>query len=569
MVSKRKVLFLQLPQLDNDATGLNENLPVAAACLEQAARQEGEGRYHEFLHLPEPLLNAGSPRLIAHISDLAPDVIACTLYLWNLEWTLRLLKALHRRLPGLQSVVGGPETAREHPLLYRAGVAQVVVVGEGETVFPKILRALRTGVAADYSTVAFKTRRGYRWGHALPDPVDLERLPPPAALFTGGPDARGMAYLEASRGCPMRCTYCRYPHLRRTRSFLSPATVEARVRDLQRLGAREIRFTDPTFNAHPDFETILQRLVKLNRPHRLSFFAEINADRLSEHQADQLAAAHFVDIEVGLQSRDPEVLRAIRRPTNLPRLEEGVRRLTRRGIKVTLDVMYGLPLQTVAEVESSVKWALRFRSVNVQCLQTLLLPGTELRTRRKVWHIRAADRPPYAVTSTGTMCEADFRNVERMIAAHPRLSSDVPTVRLVGRTLPDLFAETVTVENRELTTGGPVPGTGNRRAVCFKGGDLYGCRKAIGRFIRKAVRQEPDTLFQFVLAVDHEEPLDLLDDLIAVLRACPSHLNDRYTTVAAHGKLAARRLLIQLPGARRLSRDWINAAEDLLSGAFF
>jgi radical SAM superfamily enzyme YgiQ (UPF0313 family) len=569
MPSKRKVLFLQLPQLDNDVSGPNENLPLAAAYLQHAAEQSEEGRHHEFYRIPEALQNSATPKLAEHIADLKPDVIAATLYLWNIEWTIRLLRIIQARLPGINTVVGGPEIAHAHPFLYRQGVAQVVVEGEGERVFPAILRAFRKGGQTDFSTVAFLTDQGYRWGQKTPDPVDLASALPPPAYPACGPNTRGMAYVETSRGCPMRCTYCRYPHLRRTLSFVDPEILEARVRALRRLGAREIRFIDPTFNAHPRSREILQRLARLNRSHALSFFGELMADRITEEDADLLAAANFVDVEVGLQSRDAVVLREIRRPTNLARLEAGVRRLTRRNIKVTLDVMYGLPLQGLDDLRHTLPWATRLRGVNVQCLQTLLLPGTELRVRRRAWRLTAAPRPPYAVTSTSTLAAADFRTIEDMISAHPRLRSDISTARFVGRVLPDLFPEEVAIEVSALDALKKAPGTGNRRALSIGGDDLFGGHKSLAAFISRAVRSEPDTLFQFVLTPLREEPLDLLDILITTLRRCPSHSLDRYAASANRNLMAARRVLIRVPPGQRLAPDWIREAEALLTGAFF
>jgi hypothetical protein len=506
---------------------------------------------------------------MAHIEALQPDVIAATLYLWNIEWTLRVLKTIQARLPGVRTVVGGPETAREHPFLFRSRVPHAVVVGEGESVFPAILRAFRVGGRPDFLTAAFLTTRGYRWGTTVPSPVDLVTALPPPEYPSCGPNERGMAYVETSRGCPMRCTYCRYPHLRRTLSFLDPAILETRVRTLRQMGAREIRFIDPTFNAHPRSREILQRLVRLNRSHKLSFFAELTADRLSEEDADLLSAANFVDIEVGLQSRDPDVLREIRRPTNLAKFETGVRRLTCRHIKVTLDIMYGLPLQGLNDLQRTLPWASRIRGVNVQCLQTLLLPGTELRARRRTWRLAAGVLPPYPVTSTSTLTASDFHAIEDMIAAHPRLRSDISTTRFVGRKLPDLFDETLTLEAAEVGRLINAPGTRNRRALLLGGKDLFGYRQDLAAFLSRAVKAEPDTLFQFVIAPEREEPLDLVDSLIATLRRCPPHLLDRYAAAANRNLMVARRILIRLPGGRRFDPAWIQEAESLLAGAFF
>lgn len=566
MPKRKTVLFIQLPQLDNDLKAGHENVPLASAMLQYAAEQAGEGAYYEFIRLPESAQDAGNQSLLEAVTRLAPDVLAGTLYLWNIERTLRVIRLLSDRLPETRFVLGGPEVAYAHPFLFKKSTADALVVGEGEIVFPALLRTFRTGSPAPYSTVARRTHDGYHWGNKPTPAVCLSQQLPPPGYGACRPDARGMAYLEASRGCPMRCTYCRYPHLRRSMSFLEPDDILSRVRALRRLGAREIRFVDPSFNAHPRFDEIVQRLARLNRSRTLAFFAEINAERLTRVQADNLARARFADIEVGLQSRDPVVLKAIRRPTSLEKLETGIRLLTRRRIKVTLDIMYGLPLQNINDVRRSATWALKLPSTNVQCLQTLLLPGTELRDRRREWRMSAQPLPPYSVTSTSTMDPGAFSEVEALIARNPKLRSDVPTTQFVGRRL-ELFSSRIEVA---LPAPDVKPAiTTNRCALLFSGPDLFGCRASIARLIRSAIRREPDSLLQFVLCPEHEEPLDLLDELIRVIRSEPPHLIDRYSPVSLPGKIASRRLMIQLPRRKRLSHEWAAEAEDLLATAFF
>lgn len=568
MPAQRQVLFIQLPQLDNDVSGVNENIPIAAAYLRHAAEQAGEHRFHSFETLPEPEQHLNTSALADLIARRAPDVVAATLYLWNIERTLRLFRLLRARLPRVNLFLGGPEVARRHPFLFRQRDADAIVVGEGETVFPALLRGARGGPAPDFDGVATRTAAGYRWGRQPAPPVDLAVQLPPPGYGPCRPDARGMAYLETSRGCPMRCAYCRYPHLRRTLSFLPAAQVLARVKALARLGAREIRFVDPTFNAHPEFRAILRHLADLNRAQRLRFFAELNATTLTREDATLLAAARFTEVEVGMQSRDPLVLRTIHRPSRLQPLDEGLRHLARERIKVTLDVMYGLPEQRLADVVRSTRWALRFPRANVQCLQTLLLPGTELRDRRARWRMQGEARPPYAVTATRTMSPDDFRSVETLLQRTPRLRSDVPTTRFVGPRLPDLFPEQHRLAVPADLGGSVVPGTGIRRAFLLEGPDLFARRAPLAAFLRRAIRSEPDSLFQFVLIPRHEEPLDLLDPLADAIRAAPPHLLDRTAAVALAGKTASRRLLILARPGTRLAADWQAAAEAALSQWF-
>jgi molybdenum cofactor biosynthesis enzyme MoaA len=378
-----------------------------------------------------------------------------------------------------------------------------------------------------------------------------------------------MAYMEASRGCPLRCAYCRYHHQREGVSFLTADETMARVRAFQRQGAREIRFIDPTFNSNPAFEEIILRLAAWNNRRRVKFFAEINADRLTPHQARLLAAAHFKEIEVGVQSRDPRVLRLIRRPVGLSDLERGIRALLARNIRVTVDIMAGLPGQTAHDIKSSVAWAARLKGARVQCLQTLLLPGTDIRRERKRWKLVADDRPPYAVTTTSTISAPRMRSLLACIQQQIGVIADCPTRRFVGRDLPDLFPEQIHLSAFFARWPQHAPGRETRRAIVFHGLDLFAYHEHIENFIHAAICREPHILWQFVLAPEREEPLDLLDRLIAGLRQCPPHLNDRWILLDTGGHMAARRIMLRLQSRCRYDQGWVEAADALLRSEFY
>ncbi len=565
------LLFLQLPQLDNVVAGPHENLYLAAAYLDWAVQRSPLGRDIVTTRLPPELDMADDDTLLHAITSIRPRYLACTLYLWNIERSLHLMRRVKHALPDTLLLAGGPEVARPHPLLEKHPAVDVAVVGEGEWVLPAILAACQAGRRAAFSCAAWKTGARMAWGRAIPPEIALAHDLPPPDWPGLAPDEHGMAYVETSRGCPMRCTYCRYHHLRRRVSLLAPEAVADRVRLLRAKGAGEIRFVDPTFNAHPRFTETLRLLAKLNRDRKLAFFAELRADRLTPGQADLLAAARFTDIETGVQSLDPHVLRTIRRPSDPARIGAGVRLLTERGIKVTLDLMVGLPYQTRAMVEEAIEWAMEFPSkVHVQFMHLLMLPGTELRRQAGRFRMRYDPLPPYAVRETPWMSRADFLDIENRIATTPRLRADHPTARLIDRTLPDLFAKpaviTVPWPTPEALPAGP---RSARQAWIFRGDGLYAHRNALCAAIQGAIRTSPHTLWQFVLEPETEEPLDLLDALIAEIRSHPPMIVDRYPPVELRGLIASRRILIRLRNGRNYDPDWVEAARDCLEAAFF
>lgn len=571
MVDIKKTLhiqFLQLPRLENDSRGEKENLPMAGFYLSHAlerTKRQGTSYRIRFLSPEEEALDDG--HLIELVAARRPDIVCATLYLWNIERTLDLLRRIRRSLPEVVIICGGPEVASGHPFLFKSRVPDVAVAGEGEAVFPLILNALAEGGRLDFDQVAWKMEKGYVWGSQSTPVLSLSESLPPLDHPGWCPDDNGMAYLEAGRGCPMRCSYCRYSQMRRGTSFLNAEEVVARVRILKSRGATQIRFVDPTFNANPAFGKILAALKSLNKDRAIKFFAELQADALSRAQIRLLSDAGFTEVEVGLQSRDPRVLRNICRPVRLKHLEENLRRMSRSGIRVTLDLMYGLPEQTLEEVLDSLKWARTFRRTQVQCLQTLLLPGTALRESRKQWKMKADHRPPYAIHSTGSLAKEDILEIEEFL--HKKYASDCMTRKFVGRALPDLFLERLSLDLDNVGKTLEIPGSSSRRAIIFQGKDLYSKREKILAIQRRAIRSESHMLWQFVLCPDREEPLNLLEDMIAEIRRHSSHWIDRFACVAGWERVTSRRVFVLLNKGRRYDRGWSEAAEKVLEDHFF
>lgn len=562
---------------------------LAAACLQSSLERSSEGGRWVTLPTPAAQDTADNASLLASILALDPDVIGATLYLWNIERTLRLLAAIRRARPAVRTVVGGPEVSHEHPLLFPASRAMrprrphvatgvdVAVVGEGEAVFPSILASLRRGASTGWRSVAWRRNGRFFWGNSPPPVRPLAELLPPADHPVYRPDASGMAYLETNRGCPMRCAFCCYNLRRRGWSSLSPSEIGRRIRILRDRGTREIRLVDPTFNAHPQFRRVLGAFCRANADRKLRFFVELRADTLTEQDARRLAQANVCEAEVGVQSTDPNVLRTIRRPTRIDRVLAGIERLQRQGIQPTIDFLYGLPGQGPDDIERSLSLLARFPRAHPQFLPLLLLPGTELRDRCSELGLRAQRLPPYRVQSTDRLSARQLQSAEA--AAIEELGGfDSPTRRFVGNRLPDLFPERVRVTvgpNGNLSAAdrgfraGSAPGqqkTSNRRAVFLAGDNLFASRTSLASWIREAVASEPDMLWQFVLVPSSEEPIDLLEGLVGVLRRLPSHWLDRLVSPPGTHRLAARRLLVQLPRGRVFDAEWREAAESLLAG---
>ncbi len=551
---KKKILFIQLPLLDNDTSTQRENFPFAGLWLSHALSQHSEGEFWEVVPAPAKWDELDNANLIQKILVSGVEAVAFTLCLWNVERGLRIAGMLRKSCPELFLMAGGPEISEDHPFLLEEPFFNALVTGEGEAVFPEILKGIRIGKLPAYDNVLVSGSKGWNRGSKPPPQIDLASVQVPVAMLRECIKVRPSVYVETSRGCPLTCTYCRYHHLQKGVRALPAEAAAQRVQELRAAGAREIRFVDPTFNARADFTGLLKRLAEINTDRKLGFFAELRADTLTPEQAELMAKANFVEVEVGVQSTDPKVLRAIRRPVNIAQVEKGIRLLTGAGVKVTLDLMYGLPEQTIDDVLRSIEWARGFGpNISIQCMQTLLLPGTDLRDQSELYGMKAMPLPPYGVFSTSTMSEEEMTRIEVLLHDSIELPADPVTSRFTGYRLEGLFKEQAGQ---------------NRCAVIIRGDDLNARRKEICQMIEQAIVREPDILWQFVLCSEREEPIGLLEAMIETIKKQPPHLLDRYASAALFDQIASRRIFVRLKKGCKYDAIWRDQVEELLGRHF-
>ncbi|MDF7823536.1 radical SAM protein [Pontiellaceae bacterium B12227] len=565
-MSQKHILYLQLPLLDNDTKSERENFPFAGAYLDHALCNSPESEFHSSSFSPSHWDELDTRHLVEALYETNCDIIACTLYLWNIERTQRIAALLKKMRPNLKIVAGGPETAKDHPLLFETASAfDAVVTGEGEMTFPALLNYWRTGTPADYDNLALRTSKGWKWG-SLPAPsANLADAQPTEETIMHCVQNRPVVYLETVRGCPLTCSYCRYYQLHTGLRMLTTEQVMHRISRFRELGAKEIRFVDPTFNARPKFTEFLAAIAELNHDQQLSFFAEIRSDTLTKEQANLMRKANFTAVEVGVQSISAEVLKNVARPTRLSKIGKGIQFLCDAGVHVVLDIMYGLPGQDLDEVKRSLDWGLAFGgNVQVQCMQTLLLPGTVLRNDSNHWNLVHDSHPPYSIQQTDHLSPDDIRTIEILLDEHPNLPADPITPRFSSRRLARLFKEQHRIATYQLNK--PVPGIGNRRALLIEGANLFSHLDEISNLIDRAIQAEPDGLWQFVLVPEREEPLDLIEKLVCVIRQHPPHMLDRFASASAFEVTVSRRLYVRTNPL--ISNAWKDAAEELLRESF-
>ncbi|MDR1643308.1 MAG: DUF4080 domain-containing protein [Clostridiales bacterium] len=379
---------------------------LALYSLREAAKSPGRD-----IIVKEYTINQDTGFVLRDIFSLKPDVCCFSVSIWNVTQTLSIIDRLKIVLPSCVIICGGPEASFESKSLFSSKL-DAVVKGEGEAVFKMALGAIEKGVG-------FSETPGmiYRDGADLletedPLPLDMATLPFP---YRNGLDEFNgrILYYESSRGCPFSCAYC-----------LS-ANDPLRVLPLDRVFGeldffldgkpRLVKFVDRTFNCSKARSTAIWERLIANDNGFTSFHFEIGGDLLGQRELDLLKRARkgLFQFEVGVQSSSPDTLARTSRSSNLARLSENVRILKTFGnINLHLDLIAGLPGETLEKSEQSLNFVASLAPDQLQLGFLKLLKGSELRRNAKALGIAYANDPPYEVLETPDLSFADLAKLK-------------------------------------------------------------------------------------------------------------------------------------------------------------
>lgn len=395
-----KISLLQLPIQGHDFFFSNENIPLAAAYLKTVAAQQNI----DVQLVPRQVMSYGSDQTILRfLVDARPVLVGMSCYQWNLERSLFLARQLKRELPLCTIVLGGPEITPDNDFLLQHGDFDIGVVGEGEPVWEPLLQSFPR--IPKLPGLLLKNKDGqWHFTGTNTSRVSLRHLPSPYLSGCLDQHVEKVLWLETVRGCVHRCAYCYY-HKQSPRLRLFPQEhILSEVRRATDHGIKEIVFLDPCFAKRPRLGTLLDRLAADNSAGGMGFHAECNAEDIDAVTAKKLSLAGFTQLEVGLQSTKAGTLRLIRRRFHPQRFLEGVKHVQKGNIKVMVDLIAGLPGDTLDDVRRSIDWVLEHEAYDFLMLYPLsLLPATELRQRSRELGLSAMTHPPYFVTRSPEM----------------------------------------------------------------------------------------------------------------------------------------------------------------------
>ncbi len=187
--------------------------------------------------------------------------------------------------------------------------------------------------------------------------------------------------------CRSKCSYCDFASVAEADEQLVAATAEAILNDIRRWGASALPGMvetvylgggTPTHVA----DSAVRVLRQVARHFRVREGAEItveaNPESLSASVAEELRGAGATRLSLGVQSFDDRVLRLLGRPHDAAEATRAADIAARSGMDLSIDLMCGVPGQTMSSWQDTLDRALRTGATHVSVYPLSLEEGTPL-----------------------------------------------------------------------------------------------------------------------------------------------------------------------------------------------
>lgn len=315
------------------------------------------------------------------ILSQSPDIVGISVYIWNVEQSKKLVAQLKQQQPTLIIVLGGPEVSYEPAYFIENWDIDYLVSGEGEKVLGELLYALQNN--ADVEIEAVSSRHKTSNLTAKADLNILETFDSPYNLEIDKPHLKNrILYVESSRGCPYRCSYC-LSSLEKGVRYFSEDYIKNNLKILINSDVNRIKFLDRTFNLNPIHTAMVFDFLIENYRKNLSCQFEIYADLLTKENIaylNQRLPKHFFRFEIGIQSTHTPTNQSVNRKQDFSILSQNIEWLM-KGEKVDLhlDLIAGLPYEDFNRFVESFNHVFRLKAKEIQLGFLKMLRGTELR----------------------------------------------------------------------------------------------------------------------------------------------------------------------------------------------
>ena len=284
-------------------------------------------------------------------------------------------------------IAGGPHPTGDPIGTLKMGF-DIVVQGEGEGIFPKLIRNIIAD--DDYTSlqgIAISDSKKFVLNHP-PKKIDINSFPPFSIKHNKfGP-------IEITRGCPWTCRYCQTPFLFGTRvRHRSVSNVCKWIKTMKKTSSLDIRFISPNafMYGSKDGKTVnvdkIEELLKsvrqiLGSDGRVffgTFPSEVRPESVTKETVEVVTKYCDNDnLVIGAQSGSERILDHICRGHGVDEVRQAVKLTIDSGLKANIDFIFGFPHEKEEDKIRTLNLAKELASIGarIHAHTFMPLPGT-------------------------------------------------------------------------------------------------------------------------------------------------------------------------------------------------
>ena len=402
--------------------------------------------YADHIVLKEYTINQQKDDIMRDIYLEHPDVVCVSCYIWNLSFVKELMADLIKILPGADFWAGGPEVSYDaEKFLTENSEFKGVMVGEGEETFKEL-----AGYYVKKNPQDLKDMTGicYRDGDQIihngwRQIMDLSSIP---FIYKDLSEFKNrIIYYESSRGCPFSCSYCLSSIDKKLR-FRDTETVKKELQFFIDNKVPQVKFVDRTFNCKHDHAMAIWKYINEHDNGVTNFHFEISADLLREEELQEMSTMRpgLIQLEIGVQSTNPDTIKAIHRTMDFEKLKGIVDRIHSFGnIHQHLDLIAGLPYEDYDSFRHSFNDVYALKPQQLQLGFLKVLKGSHMMEMCREYGIVYKTQEPYEVLSTKWL-DYDhvlkLKTVENMVEVYYNSGQFQNTLEYLEKFFQDAFS---------------------------------------------------------------------------------------------------------------------------------
>ncbi len=340
---------------------------------------------------------AGGSRkmLLANIEAVKPDIIGLSCVTPTAARTYEIAEDLRREVPDVKIVMGNLHPSVYYREIISKGLADAVVIGEGEITFVELVKAWEDGASpAVVKGIAYSENGVVAVTPPRPFVEDLDSLPYPAwrffpieryCMFNFARVRKPATLVLGSRGCPYGCNFCSLKIMGRRRRRRSARNIADEFEFMNsEFGYRQMSFIDPIFPfSEAEALEFSEELIRRGLHKKVTWITETRVDLVNKRMLSAMKEAGLSRIMYGFETGTEEGLESIDKSFTVEQTRKAVADTRKAGIQIIGFFMIGVPDDTVSSIENTIRFA---KSLDIDFAKFTVFspfPGTKIHDEMK------------------------------------------------------------------------------------------------------------------------------------------------------------------------------------------